>query len=319
MIIDRTSAAGGRAVPLQERRVLKQRWIGLGAAAVVALALGLLPAVQAEQAAPAAPASTPAAAPKKVLFFTKSAGFQHSCITRKGDELSHAEKVMVELGPQHGFDITCTKDGSVFTKEGLAPYDLIMFYTTGDLTKEGTDKQPPMPADGKQVLLDAVAAGKGFVGFHCASDTFHSGREVDPYIKMLGGEFASHGAQQKSTSHVCDKAFPGLADAGESFELHEEWYAFRNLNKAMHVLLLQDTTGMKGEQYEGKPNYPGTWARMHDQGRVWYTSMGHREDVWTNPLFQKIVLGGMDWAARNVDAEVPSNTDQVCPGIATVE
>jgi type 1 glutamine amidotransferase len=47
---------------------------------------------------------------------------------------------------------------------------------------------------------------------------------------------------------------------------------------------------------------------------VFYTSMGHREDVWTNPLFQAVVLGGMAWAAGNVQADVPTNFRDVTPG-----
>src|SRR5690242_9914100 len=65
---------------------------------------------------------------KKVLFFTKSAGFQHSVVTRKGDELAHAEKIFTELGKKHGFDLTVTKDGSIFTPEKLADFDVIAFY-----------------------------------------------------------------------------------------------------------------------------------------------------------------------------------------------
>jgi hypothetical protein len=42
--------------------------------------------------------------------------------------------------------------------------------------------------------------------------------------------------------------------------------------------------------------------------------MGHREDVWTNPLFQAVTLGGLAWAAGNVQAEVPSNFREVTPG-----
>jgi hypothetical protein len=42
--------------------------------------------------------------------------------------------------------------------------------------------------------------------------------------------------------------------------------------------------------------------------------MGHREDVWTNPTFQQIVLGGLAWATGNVEAEVPPNLDQAAPG-----
>src|SRR5688500_17027550 len=76
---------------------------------------------------------------RQVLFFTKSAGFEHSCIKRPDNhsdkELSHAEKVLVELGKATHFEVTATKDGSYFTPEKLAQFDVVAFYTTGDLTK----------------------------------------------------------------------------------------------------------------------------------------------------------------------------------------
>jgi hypothetical protein len=78
---------------------------------------------------------------RKLLFFTKSSGFEHSSIKRKKpDELSHAEKVVTELGSKHNFEVTCTKDGSIFTAAKLAEFDAYLFYTTRDLTKAGTDK-----------------------------------------------------------------------------------------------------------------------------------------------------------------------------------
>src|SRR5437773_2672028 len=43
---------------------------------------------------------------QKVLFFSKSGTFQHSCITRQGDELSQAEKVLVELRKEHGVAVS---------------------------------------------------------------------------------------------------------------------------------------------------------------------------------------------------------------------
>lgn len=258
-------------------------------------------------------------APKRrVLFFTKSSGFEHPVVKRKDGGLGHAERVLIDLGRQHGFEVTATKDGTVFDSD-LAPYDAFFFYTTGDLTKPGTDKQPPMSREGKQRLLDAVAGGKGFLGSHCAADTFHIGpsfevqAKPDPYIAMLGGEFIRHGAQQKARMVVIDPAFPGLAGIGKSFELTEEWYSLKNFAPDLHVLLLQDTQGMTGSDYQ-RPPYPATWARRQGQGRVFYTSMGHREDVWTNPTFQQVVLGGLAWATGNVQADVPANIDAAAPG-----
>ena len=64
------------------------------------------------------------ASPKRhVLFFSKSGSYQHSSIKRNNSELSHAEKVLTELGTSHGFEVTATKDGSVFTAENLKSYD----------------------------------------------------------------------------------------------------------------------------------------------------------------------------------------------------
>jgi len=266
---------------------------------------------------------------RKVLFFSKSAGFEHSVIKHKEGELSHAEKVLKELGPKHGIDFTFSKDGRIFTKDSLAKFDAFFFYTTGDLTTADGDHQPAMPAEGKTALLDAIHNGKGFIGSHCASDTFHTsenkgekaeaggryknfGDKADPYIKMLGGEFIKHGAQQKSTMRVVDPNFPGLKSAGAGFEMHEEWYSLKDFPKDLHVILVQQTEGMKGPEYQ-RPPYPATWARMHGSGRVFFTSMGHREDVWTNPIFQDILFGGIAWAVRNVDADVKPNIDQVTP------
>src|SRR5688572_33326009 len=82
-----------------------------------------------------------AGAKKKILFFSKSSGFEHSVISWKNGQPSHAEKVLLELGTKNGWDFTFSKDGSKFRKDYLAQFDAVFFYTTGDLTTPGTDKQ----------------------------------------------------------------------------------------------------------------------------------------------------------------------------------
>lgn len=260
-------------------------------------------------------------APKKILMFTRSQGFEHPVIRRnKGEEYSLAERIVQDLAKKHKFEVTCTKDGRVFLPETIAQYDAFLFETTEDLTKEGGDKHPPMPPDGKKTLLDAISKGKGFVGCHCASDTFHSADrswkdqprdKTDPYILMLGGEFYSHGRQQKARMHVVDDKFPatkGLSD----FDLTEEWYGLKNFAPDLHVLLVQETEGMQDAQY-ARPAYPATWAHKFGDGRVFYTSMGHREDVWESERFHKILLGALAWATRQVDADVSPNLKQATP------
>ena len=259
---------------------------------------------------------------KKLLMFTRSQNFEHSVVKRGKDNAdSLAERIVKEMGKKYGFEVTCTKDGREFLPETIAKFDAFLFETTGDLTKEGgTDKQPAMPVEGKKAFLDAISKGKGFVGCHCASDTFHSrgnkwknqGRdEVDPYIAMIGGEFIQHGAQQEAEMRVVDDTFPATKGMHD-FKMREEWYSLRNFSPDLHVLIVQETMGMKGVEYD-RPAFPATWARKHGEGRVFYTSMGHREDVWENPMFQKMLLGALAWVGRNVEADITPNLEKVAP------
>lgn len=271
------------------------------------------------------------AAPKKILFFSKSAGFEHDMIKEQNGEMSKAAKILKELGEINNIEFTFTKDGSLFTPENIAKYDAFFFYTTEDLTTVGSDKNPPMSKEGKAAFLEAIHNGKGFIGTHSAADTFHSpgyhgtpaerwsndGEKTDPYIQMLGGEFIIHGSQQTAHQIFVDKKFPGMSAMPDDFGPMEEWYSLKNFAPNLHVLMVQDTSTMKktdnNKTAYDRPNYPSTWAHMYGTGRVFYTSMGHRDDVWASPVFQQVLLGGMNWALGNVDADVTPNIDQAAP------
>ena len=165
----------------------------------------------------------------KILVFTRSAGYEHSVIKQKDGEPSHVEKVLTPLAAGNRLEWTFTKDGGVFTPANLAPYDAFLFYTTGDLTKPGGDQNPPMTPEGKAAFLEAIRNGKGFIGTHSATDTFHrSGHAVDPYITMLGGEFLSHGGQQVAQITCADPKFPGMAGLQDGLKFKEEWYSLKN-------------------------------------------------------------------------------------------
>ena len=247
----------------------------------------------------------------KVLYFTRSVEYEHSVVRRQDDQLSHSEKILTELGQKNGFDVECSKDGSLFDSD-FERYDLLVFYTCGDLSKPSVTNAPPVSAEGKKRLVEAVAAGKPFVGVHSSC---YWGREAgadDPYLQMVGGNFIAHGAQQESTMLVISPSFPGAQGLGKSFRLLDEWYAMKDFAHDMHVILAEDNTGMTGAMYQ-RPPFPSTWARVHGKGRVFFTAMGHREDVWANPLFQQILLGGMAWASGNVDADITPNLKQATP------
>jgi type 1 glutamine amidotransferase len=258
-------------------------------------------------------------------MYTRSVGYQHDVVKRQGTKLSLAEQIVTDLGAKHGFDVVCEKDGRIFISDEFPKFDGFLFETQGDLCQEKCqDGQPPMPPEGKKALLQAIHDGKGFAGCHCASDTFHTPgaqpwenqprEKLDPYIAMLGGEFIRHGQQQKGWMRVVDPDFPGLKGI-EDFQLMEEWYSLKNFAPDLHVVLVQDTKGMVNPDYQ-RPSFPATWARKHGKGRVFYTSMGHRDDVWKNDTFQAILMGGLSWILGNVEADVPPNLAKVAPQAA---
>jgi type 1 glutamine amidotransferase len=274
-------------------------------------------------------------AKKRILFFSKSSGYEHSVIKDPLKPFTPgpgsmvpglAFQVLAALGEKNNIEFVFSKDGSLFAPAYLAQFDAFFFVTTGDLTEKGTDGNPPMTPEGKQAFLQAIADGKGFIGAHCASDTFHSpggkemvaqrwlddGDNADPYIKMIGGEFIIHGSQQKSHLIAADPKFPGISGVPADNDMTEEWYSLKDFAKNLHVLLVQDTTGMTGAPY-ARPNYPSTWARMYGKGRVFYTNMGHRDDMWNSAMFQSVLTGGISWAVGRVDADVTPNLDQAAP------
>ncbi|MBN2315984.1 MAG: ThuA domain-containing protein [Sedimentisphaerales bacterium] len=272
-------------------------------------------------AASAFPLNWVAAAEKKkqkILYFTRSAGYEHEAVKVKDGKPSISDRILTELGQRYGFEVVCTKDGRVFDGD-LDQYDAIAFYTSGVLTEPNEAKTPPMTPEGKNKLLQAIAEGKGFVGFHAATDSFHSEgprdenqTEIDPYIAMIGGEFIVHGAQQEATIRTVSPEFPGVRDFGNVQKLKEEWYTLKNFAKDLHVILVEDNEGMKGDCYQ-RPPFPATWARIHGKGRVFYTSFGHRDDIWTNARVQGIIAGGLAWAMGNVTVDVTPNMDTVTP------
>lgn len=109
-----------------------------------------------------------------------------------------------------------------------------------------------------------------------------------------------------------DAEFPGMKATGEGFDMHEESHSLKSFAPDLHVLLVNETAGIEGKDYDRAP-FPVTWARLHGKGLVFCTSMDHREDLWTNPVFQSILVGGIHRALGTADTEIPSNLKEATP------
>ena len=260
----------------------------------------------------AASAAQPGRPRRKLLFFSRSVLFEHSVVRREGGGLSFAEKQLIELVKPLGCDVECTKDGGVFDKD-LDAYAAILSYSCGrpaDLMKpQGKDHSPPVTERGWKNLDRAVLAGKPFVAIH-------PGLWLLP--QALGADCLGHGTQQPGKMIVVSPRFPGAQGLGDSFTLTEEWFSLVKFAKDLHVILVQDCAGMDvkspvNRRCYARPPFPATWARMHGKGRAFYTSLGHREDVWTSKPFRQILVGGLSWALGDVQAEISPNLEKVAP------
>jgi type 1 glutamine amidotransferase len=277
-----------------------------------------------------------AAKNKTVLLFTKSSGFEHAVIKVTNGNPSIAETAIRGFSAQNKFDLTASKDGRIFDSKEFHEYAAVVFFTTGDLTQEGNDKNPPMSPQGKQAFLDAIQNGLGFVGIHAASDTFHTqpdpqdlsnryvahGEQSDPYLRMLGGEFIIHGQAkdprlQTANVIVNDPKFPGLDGVQSPMSLMEEWYSMKDFAPDLHVICTLDTSTMNGLAYKRAP-YPVVWARMQGRGRVFYNAIGDRPENWQNPFNLNLLAGGIRWAIGDASASVSPNLKTAAPGYAEI-
>lgn len=234
---------------------------------------------------PAGPSDeTPDPAPlARVLVVTHTTGFRHSSI-------DVAERVLPELGQSAGLytvDYARTADDvrRLLTPAALAGTDAVAFVnTTGDLGI------PDLAG-----FLGWLAAGHGFVGVHSASDTYH---ERPEYLEMLGNEFRTHGAQATVEAVVEAPSHPAVAHFGTRYRVFDEIYRFTRNNRGdVTPLLTLDRYPDDGLDLANQAgDLPLAWTRRHGQGRVFYTALGHRDELWLDAVFQQHVVGGLRWA-----------------------
>lgn len=173
-----------------------------------------------------------------------------------------------------------------------------------------------LPLPDPEGFIKWVQAGHAFMGMHSSSDTFHNFR---PYIEMLGGEFQTHGAQVPADLVKADSNHPATAGLPDQWNLlQEEMYEMKSHDPAnVHVLWYLQHPPQKKDVKE----YAGvSWCKMDGKGRVFYTSLGHREDLWSTDeikdrkntvelaqQYQQHILGGIKWALGLAEGSATPN------------
>ena len=246
---------------------MSKRRFGRALAVVGALlATALLPDSAVQAQAPAA---------KRVLVFSRTKGFRHQSIPT-------GQRTLIELGKQNGFAVDTTEDAGKFTEANLKKYNAVVFLsTTGDVLN-----------DAQQVDFERyIQAGGGYVGIHAATDTEY---DWPWYAKLAGGQFASHPGNpnvQEGEAYVVNKNHASMFGFPDRWKIKDEFYDFKNFNKAVNVLVKIDEKTYK----DGKmgDDHPMAWFHDYDGGKAFYTNFGHTNETFANPVFLKHLLGGL--------------------------
>lgn len=218
---------------------------------------------------------TPPKKTKKVLVFSKTAGFRHR------EAINAGKKEIPLLGQKNKFSVDTTESADAFTPENLKQYSAVVFLcTTGNVLN---DQQ-------QQAFEEFIRNGGGYVGLHSASDT-----EYDwPWFGALNGAyFKNHPRPQEAIFNVVDGTHPSTAHLPKVWKRFDELYNFKWIGTDLKVLITIDensyTGGGNGE------DHPMAWYHEYDGGRAFYTALGHDNKSYEDPLYLQHILGGIKY------------------------
>jgi hypothetical protein len=219
-----------------------------------------------------------AAARPHVLVVTATAGYRHESIPT-------AESTLQFLADQQDVEISFVRTPeevqSRLTSAGLEGISAVFFVnTTGDL-----------PVSAAQAVVEWVRDGGTFAGIHSASDTWLG---VPEYVEMLGGEFIGHPPETSALVIVDDGEHEATRMLESPHVLFEEFYYLDKVDVTKIRMLL--SIRRRPEPPADAGYWPLAWAKAFGRGRVVYSALGHREDVWLSEWFRAHVSGILRWA-----------------------
>jgi type 1 glutamine amidotransferase len=205
----------------------------------------------------------PAAAADRLLVFTKTAGYRH-------DSIPAAVEAIRGLASRHGVAVDHTEDAALFRRDTLSAFKAVAFVNTTGNILEGEQRR---------AFEAFIAAGGGYLGVHSAADT---GYGWPWYGRLVGAWFKNHPPDlQTGTVRFSRPLREGWPAA---WRVTDEFYNFRSRpdGEAAVIARLDESTYEGGEM---GGDHPISWCRTIDGGRSWYTGLGHRPELFQDPIF----------------------------------
>jgi type 1 glutamine amidotransferase len=245
------------------------------AAVVLACVLSIMTVASAGE--PATPA--PAAAPLKVCLVSASAEY-------KSDEtLAEFQKFL-----EAGYNAACTrvfggdKGTSLPGLDAIDSCDVMVLFA----------RRVTLPPDQLARVKKYFQAGKPVVGLRTASHAFQNFLEFDK--EVLGGNYTGHyGAGPVTKVSFAEKAGEHPILAGV-VPFTSPASLYKNEGAAADIELLLSGTILDPKEKK-EVAHPLAWTRMHNGGRVFYTSLGAPAD-FANENFRRMIVNAVFWTTK---------------------
>ncbi len=232
----------------------------------------------------------------KVLVYSKASGFAHKSIPT-------GVKALRELAQKtKAFDPYFTNNVEDFTTDKLKPFAGLIFNNTTRIEKAFVTTEQ------RKALLNFISEGKGFAGFHGASDAGMP--KWSEYTEMIGGCFDGHPWNAggtwpftvEDTSHPLSKSF-----STTTFQFSDEIYQYKGYNRKNLRVLVSLDANKSGKLGKSPTNdYPVSWVKSYGKGRVFYSNFGHNKASWWTPFLLEHFLAGIRWSLGELDGPTAS-------------
>jgi type 1 glutamine amidotransferase len=286
-----------------------------------ALSAEAIPADQARKIQDAAPAKARVQPkkPRRVLIWNTP---PHLMVKdpHKGYCIPYGEAVMKTLGEKTAaFEPVVSDDLAMYLPESLKRFDAIVMNnssgpwitpTDADMAKDAFKKHGSDKAAVEELLrktlLDYVNGGGGVVAYHYA---IGANRHWPEFNEMLGARSAGHPWNEEVGIKVEEPEHPLVAAfGGKDLRLADEIFVFTDpySRGKLRVLLSIDT--QKTNMVTREPlvrkdsDFALAWVKNCRKGRVFYTSFGHRTELYWNPHVLQFYLDAIQFATGDLES-----------------
>jgi putative membrane-bound dehydrogenase-like protein len=202
-----------------------------------------------------------------------------------------------ELASRFGFQCSVIQGDSKTNLAGLDRLkggDLAVFYM----------RRRALPDNQLSIIKAYVNAGKPVIGLRTASHGFQNWPEFDRDV--LGGNYNNHHGKPKNGGVATRVTVaPDAADHPILAGWPKEEFGSSSWLYKVSPLAPTATPLLMGHFTEQPPE-PVAWINSHQGGRVFYTSLGHRDDFAAEP-FRRLLVNATLWAVGQLGPP-PTNT-----------